>query len=273
MKQIVLIILSGFFTFSIGNISGKSIKKTAFNQVMEKTTNDTAVQSANLHSKLKQVFHYAVKSFPKDSAALYRFYFKWNPAKGPKKLKSQIKRLENLTSRESIKRYKNVEQNLKPLLKNIIKKNSVTEAQADSLAKLYSDYDQLSSESLFSNLLTEKDNYNLVWNSFQIMANENTKDTCYISALIILENHISTNAELAEEMPDYVVKAIQNNPLGFLEMYNQRKGIQRKNFADYITKYDDPDAKLVKIYKDISQNSTNIEFKKLATELLSRFKE
>ena len=225
-----------------------------------------------LNYALSEIFAKAIQCFPNDSASLYRFYFKWNSTKDQDKINKQIKRLEKLTSNESVKRYRDVNNYLKPLLKEIVNSNAVTKSQADSLVKLYSDYDYFSGESLFSQLLTMEDNYDLVWKSFQIMARESSKDTCFISALIKLKNNIRTNAELSESMGAFVVKAIQNNPTGFLEMYSHRKGKTRSDFANYIMVWEDPDKELVEKFTEISKNSKDENYKKLAIDLIDKFK-
>lgn len=69
-------------------------------------------------------------------------------------------------------------------------------------------------------------------------------------------------------MPDFIVKAIQNNPYGFLEMYKQRKVDQKKDFSQYISVFDEPDKKLIKIYTGISKNAENEVYRKLAKELI-----
>lgn len=73
-----------------------------------------------MKSELLDVFAKVVQVFPKDSASLNRFYFKWNSSQDPTKIKKQIKRLEELTSEESIDRYRNIENNLKPLMTQIV---------------------------------------------------------------------------------------------------------------------------------------------------------
>jgi len=221
---------------------------------------------------LAEVFEKAVECFPNDSASLYRFYFKWNATTDQEKIEKQIKRLQNLTSKESVDKYRDIENYLKPIMTKIVNSKAVTKSQSDSLVKLYSDFDYFSGESLFSQLLKNDDNYNLVWQSFRIMAKESSKDTCFISGLIELENNIRTNAELAEAMGDFVVTSIQNNPTGFLDMYSCRKVENRSDFANYIAVWDDPDKELIEKYTEISENSTDKKYKKLATELIEKFK-
>lgn len=236
-----------------------------------KVTEDTLDDIGNSSNGLFDVFLKAKKAFPDDSASLYSFYYKLHLSKDEEKLDKQIERLEALTSKKSIDRYNEVNRRLKPLLVKITSASSLSKSQADSLVILYSDYDYFSGEALFSQLLTNDDNYNLVWESFRIMTKESKRDTSYISALITLDTHIRTNVELAEAMPDFIVQAIQNNPNGFLEMYRARRSDLRSDFANYISVYDEPDKKLIVIYTDISKNSENDDYKKLAQELMLKF--
>ena len=80
------------------------------------------------------------------------------------------------------------------------------------------------------------------------------------------------DVELAEAMQDFKVQAIRNNPLGFLDMYGQRQGKQRTDFANNISIWDDPDKVLIEKYTEISENSHNENYKKLASELIDKYK-
>ncbi len=279
MRQIKLIILTLLLIYSCkdnptnnnkshNDIDSKGSITDSLNQIIVKTSDNEPI----LKSALPGLFLKAIKAFPNDSLSLYRFYFKSNPAKDQETLKKQIKRLEALTSKESIEKYRRIEKNLKPLMTKIVNSESISKSQSDSLVLLYSDYDYFSGESLFSQLLTNDENYKLVWQSFRIMVKESIKDTCFISGLIILENNIRTNAELSEAMGDFVVKAIRNNPTGFLDMYSQRQAGQRTNFANYIAVWDEPDKELIDKYSEISKNSTNKNYRQLATELIEKYK-
>ena len=88
---------------------------------------------SNLKGKFNVVFEKAKSLYPLDSVSLRRFYFEWFPAKSDEDLKKQITQLENLTSQETVKRYKEVNVKLKPLLASIIKINSLNKNQAESL--------------------------------------------------------------------------------------------------------------------------------------------
>ncbi len=281
MKQITLLFCVIFLNCSCTNNSNEETNDQLLNSHTEKSiteldkkkTSVSYVYSTESLTELLHVFHKAVKIFPNDSASLYRFYFEWFPAKDNEKLNKQIERLKKLISNESVEKYYKVNSKLKPLLIKITETNSITQLQADSIVTLYSDYDYFSGESLFSQLLRNDDNYNLVWKSFQIMTKESLRDTVYIFALIRLDHHIRTNAELAEAMPHFVVKAVYNNPLGFLKMYDKRKDDQRTTFANYISEYDEPDLSLIKLYTDISKTSKNENYRNLATDLLQRIQE
>ena len=182
MKQIGLIIVI-FLIYSCNNKLTKDNKNNFEISTSDKSRRDSLTkivkQFDNVESKenidLSKVFIKAVKFFPNDSASLYRFYFKWNSTKNQEKINKQIKRLEGLITKESIERYRSIENNLKPLMIEIVNSNTVSKSQSDRLVKLYSDYDYFSSESLFSQLLTNDDNYKLVWQSFKIMAKESSK--------------------------------------------------------------------------------------------------
>ena len=106
---------------------------------------------------------------------------------------------------ESVERYKDVENNLKPLITKIVNTGIITKSKSDSLVILYSDYDYFSGESLLYHLLTNNENYDLVWQSFKIMVKESHKDTTSISGLINLDKNITTNVELAEKIHDFKV--------------------------------------------------------------------
>jgi len=280
MKQIGLIIMTLFLIYSCNVKSTKDNISESVISVSEKLDNDSLIQTIvesdknapNENLGLTEVFTKAVKCFPNDSSSLRRFYLKWNATQDQDKIAKQIKRLEKLTSEKSVEKYRSVENNLRPLMTQIVNSKTITKSQADRLVLLYSDYDYFSGESLFSKLLTNNENYDLVWESFQIMVNESKKDTCFISGLIKLDKNIRTNAELGEAMQDFTVKAVRNNPIGFLEMYNQRNDEQRTDFANYIAIWDSPDKELMEKFSEISVNSTDENYKKLATELIGKFK-
>src|SRR5918993_1563339 len=258
MRLTVPIIVVAFLAYSCNNQSNRDTEnQSLLSKDANKAVIDTVYDTSGSPDELSDLFLKAVKAFPEDSASLYNFYFKSHPAQDEEKLNRQIARLRALSFTESIYKYNSVHKHLKPLLVKIVDANTISKSQLDSLMILYSDYDYFSGEALFSKLFTGDDNYNLVWRSFEIITKESKKDTCYLSALTTLDTHITTNVELAEAMPDFIVQAIQNNPKGFLEMYGTRRPELRPDFANYISVYDEPDKKLVEIYTDISNNSEN----------------
>lgn len=240
----------------------------SLNLIVVKTADNEPI----LKSSLPGLFLKAIQVFPNDSLSLYRFYFKNNPAKDQETLNKQIMRLEKLTSKESVEKYRSIEKNLKPLMTKIVNSNTISKSQSESLVQLYSDYDYFSGESLFSQLLTNDENYKLAWESFRIMVKESSKDTCFIAGLIKLDENIRTNVELAEAMQDFKVQAIRNNSLGFLEMYGQRQGKQKTDFAINISIWDERDQELIDKYTEISKNSKNEKYRKLASELIEKYK-
>ena len=130
------------------------------------------------------------------------------------------------------------------------------------------DYDYFTGEALFYNFLSNNENNELVWRSMQFLAQESPKDTCYIAALINLDNKIRTNVELAESMSDFVVKAILNNLNGFLDIYVERNYNMRTDLLKYISRYDTPNNDLISIFKSISKNSVNEKYRMAANVLL-----
>jgi len=222
-------------------------------------------------NKLMKVFSEIIKTFPADSASLYRFYFKSFPAKTPEKIQKQIERLEVLLTNESIDKYREVENNLKLLLSETVKKKTLNCSQLENLVTLYSDYDYFSGEALFSQLLSNDENYSLVWESFRIVAKESYKDTCYIAALIELDKNIMTNAELSEAMTGFIIEAIKNNNFGFLDMYSARTNENRVKFANYISHYDLVDKELLSTFTEISRNEKNEKYRQAAYELIQNF--
>ena len=197
MKQITLIILTLLSIISCKNNSININESQTLNFNSDKSTTDSIDQTiissysndSNSYDDLSDVFAKAAQTFPDDSASLYRFYFKQNSTLDQDKLNKQIKRLENLTSKESVARYRSIKNNLIPLMTRIVKSNAINKSQSDSLVNLYSGYDYFTGESLFYQLLTNDQHYELVCQSFLIMVEESKKDTCYISGLIKLENN------------------------------------------------------------------------------------
>jgi hypothetical protein len=225
-------------------------------------------QANELPDELSEVFSKVVKAFPSDSASLCTFYYKWFLAKDSTEKQKQINRLEALLTKNSLDRYYSVERNLIPLLVDIVNSRSASKLKTKSFVSLYSDFDYFSGEALFSHLLSNEDNYNLVWQSLEILVQESKKDTFYISALINLDNHIRTNVELAEAMTEFIIKAIYSNPEGFLDIYTMNNYEMRKKLSKYILQVDETEYDLPSIFMDISKNSTNEKYRNASVELI-----
>jgi hypothetical protein len=224
-------------------------------------------QDNRLSEKLQKLFAKTVKIYPSDSLSLYNFYFKWFPSRNSKEMQNQISRLEGLISKRTIDRCQKVERNLKPLMVSIIDAKSVSLAQSEMFTTLYSDFDYFSGQALLSQLVKDIENNNLVWKSLSKIAQASGKDTSYMTCMIKLSDNIRTNAEISEGIQDLVIQAIRNNPNGFLDMFIARNKEERNHFAGYIFYYENPDEELVKIYKEISINSTQV-YRSAAKELL-----
>lgn len=271
MRQILLIIIAISLTYSCNVCNTNDIEIPTLDTLGQAVAQNS-INDSSSNPYLSNLFAKALLLFPNDSASLYRFYFEWFPPKNNNDVNQQIKRLENLTSNESVERYRNVDKTLKPLIIKIVNSNTMTKSQSDSLTTLYSDYDYFTGESLFSKLLNSEEEYKLLCKSFQIMANESSKDTCFIFELIKLNDNIRTNVELSEGFEYLVVDAIKNNPTGFLEMYDNRQLERRKNFANHICVWDEPDKELIEEYTKISKNSLNENYRYLAEELIREYK-
>ncbi len=246
--------------------------------ILEKTidTDETILSDSiiiiNYSTSLSEAFSKAIKIFPSDSGSLYRFYYKWFPTADGTKQQKQIDRIESLVTEKSIRKYRNVEKYLKPLMVKVITTNTINHLQLDSLVTLYSDYDFFRGEALLSNLLTNDENYQLVWKSFQIIANQSSRDTTCISALIRLNDHIRTNVELAEAMQSFIEKAICHNPEGFLDMYLARRAEARSILIKHLTEYEEPDKEMISILTKISKTSKGKQYQQASTEILDILK-
>jgi hypothetical protein len=225
-------------------------------------------QNKEWSEELVDVFKQVIELYPEDSSSLHQFYFVKFPANNLEKAQKHITRLKSLLQNSTQEKYKDIKENLKPLMQRIVNSESVDKSQAYKFSILYSEYDYFRGEGLFYNLITNEENYDLVWESIKIISNETIKDTCYISALINLEKNIRTNVELAESIQKFVIKSIQNNPLGFLDMYSKREGEIRKRFSSHILYWDSPDKDLSAIFIKISEASEEENYKILAKELI-----
>jgi len=259
-----LIFIFSTFLFLTQGCNKKDESRNS-NKVETTQTEKKIDNSKKLSPEYLEVLLKACEQFPKDSASMYRFYSR---IYDKNKVQKQIQRIEDLLTPEVIDRYNKVDQSLKKLLQNAVNTNSLPCKQTDSIALLYSYFDDFGGDAMCDQVLTEDDNYDLVWKSFQIMIEESRNDTCYISSLIYLDNHIRTNVELAEAMPDFIVRAIQNNTKGFLDMYNSRNVEDQYDFSKYISVYDQPDSTLINTLNDISVNSVSDNYKIAATEIL-----
>ena len=216
-------------------------------------------------TEYQQVLAELVALYPKDSASLYGFFTR---IYDKERADSQIQRIKDLLSDDVVYNYNLVDQHLRGLLHRAVSNQMMTCAQADSIAEIYSIFDELSGSAMFSQALKEEDNYNLVWNSFKIMAEQSETDTCFTSTLIYMEYRIRTNVELAQVMPDFIVEAIKNNVEGYLDMYNARNSDKKYNFSRHISVYDLPDSTLTARLTDISANSKIDNYRIAATEIL-----
>jgi hypothetical protein len=218
---------------------------------------------------LMKVFSEVVKTYPSDSASLYKFYFKLGHSHDKKTVRKDIERLEGYLSKGNQDRYRAVEKQLKPLMVDVQAAKSMKEWQGRMFDVLFSDYDYFRGEGLFSQLLTKEDNYQLVWRCMEQMSTEAAHDTGFIVDLMDLDRNVSTNTELAEKMPYFVVKAIQNNPQGFLSMYMLRtEDEERKKLARFITGYEGSTRILITIYQRISASTSSVRIRNAANDLL-----
>lgn len=244
------------------------------NDISEINPSSSNFQKDNeLSIRLSNAFSEIVQAYPNDSASLYRFYYEWFRTTENDKIKKQIERIEKLLTETNKQRYQNVEQNLKPLLKRIVADNSVNNSQLDNLVTLYSDYDNFSGEGLFSQLLTNEENYQLSWKSFEIIAEQSQRDTTNIAALIELDKRIKTNAELSGEFFVFIEKAILNNPHGFLDMYSNRNNKLRDELMNYIQPSTNFSKEIVLILNDILLNTSDERHRKVSLEILNIIKE
>ena len=216
-----------------------------------------------------EVLYKAIKAFPSDSLSLMS-YSKAVVDSDSNKKQAYIEIINSFLSENFKQLYHDVENNLKPLLKEIVSNNTINTFQLVNLVTLYCDYDYYRGRALFSQLFSNDENYNLVWKSFHIISNESKNDTTYISALIKLSNKIRTNVELAEALPFFVIESVQNNPEGFMDMCLARKEDVRDEFTNRIMGY--ASNELIAVFADISENSTNNNYKKVSKDIIKNVK-
>ena len=234
---------------------------------------ESSKEDEQLKNKLEELslaFSQAAQTFPSDSLSLQRFYFKTFRVETVEKMQRQIDRIKALLDEETIKKYNEVTSELKSLLQNIVETKSISKEQAERFAYLYAIYDKYSGGALFSQVFTDDDNYTLVWKSMEIIVTNSERDTCFVSSLISLDNSIRTNVELAEKTGEFVIEAIKNNPLGFLQMYSQRNEEGKDYFVRHAMLWDDPVPELISTFEEISKNSTEQANRTLAEDILTR---
>ena len=169
--------------------------------------------------------------------------------------------------------YRQVEKDLKPLMMRMVHSKSITRGQAKLFVSLYSAYDYYSGEALFSQVLTDSDNYNLVWKTMDKLASLAALDTSFISALISLEDTIKTNAELGEAMGGFVTDAIRHNPKGFVLMYINRNEKSHRNFSRNLVLSEGSYEELVPIFQKTFESSSNARLRAAVKEMLQFAKE
>ncbi|MDH5691171.1 MAG: hypothetical protein OEY81_07080, partial [Candidatus Bathyarchaeota archaeon] len=207
MKTLVSIIIfsSLFFSCTSNEKNKTELPEQVAETPIEESSSDSDELLKSKSEELELIFTKAVNTYPSDSASLGKFYFKTFPANTAEKMQKQIDRINGLLEPVTITKYNEVNKELKPFLQNIIRTNAITPEQALKYAYLYAIYDDFRGDALFSNVLTEDENYSLVWKSMEMMAKASERDTTYISSLITLDNSIRTNAELAEKIGEFVI--------------------------------------------------------------------
>jgi hypothetical protein len=259
-----------FYSCTSGEQSKAKLTKETSPEVIEQTTSNEDESLKLKAEELQLVFKKLISTYPSDSTSLTRFYFKTFKAETDDRMQKQIDRINGMLEPQIVKNYNKVTKELKPLLLKITEANQITKDQALKLANLYTIYDDYRGDALFSQVLVEDENYSLVWKSMKLMVDSSVLDTTYMSTLIQLDNSIRTNVELAEKMGEFVIEAIKNNPKGFLSIYSNRKQEHREEIASHAMMWDDPVKELIMIFENISKDSTDINNRKLAIELLPR---
>lgn len=237
------------------------------------TAASASAQSTDLQRKLQATFEQVTKAYPADSASLYRFYFKTFAARDSQTVQKQILRLQGLLSDTTQKTYHAVQTQLKPLMQAMLSSKTISHSQVYRFVALYSAYDRYRWESLFSKLLAEEDNYQLVHKTMRRLAAEATRDTSCIAALISLNQSIRTNVELAEGMGDLLTQAIRNNPTGFLQMYLARDESARKIFARNLLLYEGSLEEIRPFIHKAAASSVDERLRKAEQELMRFAKE
>lgn len=227
-------------------------------------------QEDDAKSKLQFTFDHLAKIYIADSASLHRFYFKWP---SPRDVQKDIDRMNGLLQDSVQKQYQAVYLNLKPLLTRISIRKRLNRMEAQSLVTLYSAYDHFRGEAMCAQVLTDRDNYDLVWKSFDVLVSASKKDTFYMAALMSLSESIKTNAELGEAMPGFVWESIRNNPEGFLKMFSRREKSNRVQWMNPWTWEGLPDQSLKQVFDRISRSPGHPKLSEAAKELLKQIDE
>ena len=230
-------------------------------------TQFTLFGQEEIDDKLTEVFSKLVKTFPSDSASLYSLYIQRAPTDNDKKQK-HINRINTHLTEQSIKKYSDVEKNLKPLMTEIIADNQINTNQLNDFFLLYCDYDYFRGEAFLTKLLTDDENYSLVWESFRIIIEASKNDTIFLSTLLKFDDKIRTNVELAESINFFIVESVQNNPEGFLDMYMVREIETRKELVNRVLELEYANMELIPIFMNISEKSRNDKYKKASIELI-----
>ena len=214
---------------------------------------------------LNEVFSKATKTFPSDSASLYQRFFIWSPTTDIVKKQKQIDRINSLLTESSIKRYRNVENNLKPLMTKIVAENRINKKQLSEFMTLYCDYDYFRGEALLTKILTEDENYSLVWKTFDIIIEASKTDNTYISALVEFDDKLRTNVELTESIKyDFLLKSIKNNPKGFLDIYLSWEKGRKVKFINEIIEH----TELLSTFTNIYENTKDDKYKEASMEII-----
>ncbi|MGD0584030.1 MAG: hypothetical protein ABR974_13930 [Bacteroidales bacterium] len=205
----------------------------------------------------------AIKLFPEDSLSIHDIYFKyWRSSDSEK-----VYRLDRLTSKTMIDIYNKVKNNLKPLLLTLSRSNSINLSQANEFSELYSYYDYFRGEGLFSYYLSSDKDFEPVLRVIKMISIEATKDKSFFYSLFQLRDKVSTYAGVTEAIPDFLIDAIKNNPMGFLDLFADQDSFNRIQYSKYIYNIDGQDEQLVKILKDISTKNTK-PYQALSKKLL-----
>lgn len=269
-----LFILFSIVSFSCSRTS-KEVQEEPPPIVTTETTTPIAEVSEPDSLEMEQVelwslFTSVTAEYPADSASLYDVYYRNHKAESLKEIDKQYSSLTNLLGKETKQKYDEVNSELVPLLTEISKSKSIEKGQVQRLVYLYTVYDDFRGKSLFSNLISDAQNYDLVWAAFNRMADQSPFDTTNISALITLDYKVFTNVELAEAVGEMVNRAIIFNPEGFLLMYQARDEQGKGNLAHSAMLWGDPVPEIVSVFDSLKQHTGDQTTRELASQLLDK---